>query len=73
METLIRRLAATFVVALFCGIPLWIYLLADAVLSPEGFWQNLVLMGVGLYFLWFVQAILIIAFFALLVVIWTTE
>ena len=32
-------------------IPLWIFLLARLVFNPQGFWQNLVLTGLGVWVL----------------------
>ena len=55
---------------LVAGIPLWIYLLADAVLKPAGFWQNLVLAGIGLWFLGAIQLFLLVGLVLALVVIW---
>ena len=51
---------------LACGavvlIPFWFWLLCYAVLSPDGFWQKLVVYGVGLYFFGVVQFVLLVAF-----------
>lgn len=51
----------------FCFIPTWIYLLVDALFEPNGFWQNIVLFGIGLYFLGALQLILFILFIVLIV------
>jgi hypothetical protein len=51
---------------LVCGavalIPFWFWLLCYAVLSPDGFWQKLVVYGVGLYFLGVIQFVLLVIF-----------
>jgi len=39
--------------------PTWLFLTFRAILSPVGFWQNLVLTGLGLYFLGFMQIIML--------------
>ena len=48
-----------FVVAL---IPTWFYILAKVLLAPQGFWQNFLLLGVGLFFLGGLQLVLVIIF-----------
>ena len=63
-----NRSSAAFksVVSLICGavalIPLWFWLLCYAVLSPDGFWQKLVVYGVGLYYLGVIQFVLLVIF-----------
>ncbi|MEK7522401.1 MAG: hypothetical protein AAB569_02400 [Patescibacteria group bacterium] len=41
-------------------LPVWIFLLIKYFLSPEGFWQNVLLLGVSLWFLGFIQLVLLI-------------
>ena len=41
-------------------IPTGLYLLAKALLTPEGFWQNLLLLGVGIWALGGLQIILLV-------------
>lgn len=41
-------------------IPTWFYLFLRFVLNPQGFWQNFVLLGVGLYYLGGIQLIFLI-------------
>ena len=57
----------TFVKHVFAGIiviltliPAWIFLLLKYLLNPEGFWQNLVTYGLGLFFLGSLQIVFII-------------
>ena len=59
---------ATLVVAL---IPLWLWLAIKYVAQPQAFWQNLVLAGLGSFFLGSIQVILIVCGAAFLFVIWT--
>lgn len=53
------------------GIPVWLYLTASSLLNPEGFWQKLVVMGVGLYVLGGIQFFLGIALLVWLWTVWT--
>ena len=46
-------------------VPTWIYLGVKFLMSPEGFWQNLILLILGLYFLGFCQVVL--GFFGVIV------
>lgn len=50
-------------------IPTWIYLLARCSLNPHGFWQELVLGVVALWFLGFIQFILFLLFIGALLMI----
>jgi len=54
-------------------IPTWIYLLTRTLFQPEGFWQELILMGLGLYFLMGIQLILIVVCFVILVKIFFND
>jgi len=58
-----------------CGaialIPTWFWLFMKSVLNPEGFWQNFVVYGAGIFFLGFFQITLIVGYIGLLItVIW---
>ncbi len=72
MDALIKSLFTLAALAL-CLIPTWIYLLARLVLDPHGFWQKLVVLGLGVWFLGGLQIILIVLFFFLLAAIWSTR
>ncbi len=48
---MISRLLTMVVSAGLMLIPSWIFLLAKYLLAPQGFWQNLVLYGLGIYIL----------------------
>ena len=41
-------------------LPVWIYLFIKHFLSPEGFWQNVLLLGVSFWFLGSIQVVLFI-------------
>ena len=51
-------------------IPLWIFLLIQNLLSPEGFWQNIFVYGVGLYFLGAFQFLLLFFLIICILKIW---
>jgi hypothetical protein len=53
------------------GIPTWLYLIASGMLNPEGFWQKLVVMGLGLYVLGGIQFFLVIGLLIWLFTVWT--
>lgn len=51
-------------------IPLWIWLAVRWLLAPEGFWQNFVLFGVGLWLLGAIQLSLFVLWFFWLAAVW---
>lgn len=51
-------------------IPVWIYLIARLLLTPNGFWQELVLVGFGVWVLGFLQLVLVIIIIGLVFLIW---
>ena len=61
---------ATLVVALVALAPTWFWIIARWLMEPEGFWQNFILFGVGLWLMGFVQLVLIVVAFMLIVAIW---
>ena len=52
-------------------IPTWLYMLAKALLTPEGFWQNLLLLGVGIWALDGLQILLLCGLVYWLYFVWT--
>lgn len=58
---------AGFVIA---SLPTIFYLLLKYLLAPQGFWQNLILAGLGLYCFGFVQVCLAIVFIWWLFIVW---
>ena len=53
------KLGISSLATLVALIPFWIFLGIKAVASPEGFWQNTVLLGIGVYFLGGIQFFLL--------------
>lgn len=54
------KLLMSFVSLVVALGPTWLFLLVKWLLAPEGFWQNLVVYGLGLWFLAFFQIIFIV-------------
>ena len=54
----------------FGFFPTGLYFLARYAFSPEGFWQNLILAGGALFFLGFLQLILVILMLVWLYHVW---
>ena len=53
------------------GIPTWLYVGAKSMSNPEGFWQNIVLGGLFLYFGGTLQLILLVALCVWLGIVWS--
>lgn len=66
----IAKLLVTAIVVLIGGMPTWLFLLARYVLSPEGFWQNLILGVVGLWLLGGLQIFLAIVAVMAILTVW---
>ena len=64
------NIIASLVVTVVAFVPLWIYLGARWLFSPEGFWQEFFLFGVGVWMLVAAQICFLIVGLFLLVVIW---
>jgi hypothetical protein len=59
---------------LIAFIPTWLFLLVKAILSPVGFWQQLLVYGAGAYFLGVIQVILCVILLAVSYsVIWSNK
>ncbi len=71
MKDLGFKLVLTAAGIAVAGIPTWFYLAASSMLSPEGFWQKLVVFGLGLYVLGGIQLILVIVLIAWLLAVWS--
>lgn len=71
LKEFIGKLGVSVFGAAVALLPTWLFLLIRHFMSPVGFWQNLILTGVGLYFLGFIQFCLIIGLIAFLVPIWS--
>ncbi len=59
MEVL-GKLTASALTLLLALTPFWLYLTAQHLLDPQGFWQRLLVVGVGVYFLGGLQIIFLI-------------
>ena len=57
----------SFIIAL---IPFWFWLAIKHFAQPQGFWQNLALAGLGLFFLGTFQFVFLILWMAALFAIW---
>ncbi len=51
-------------------IPLWFFMLIKYLLAPQGFWQNLVIYGLGFWFLAAFQVVFLIFWIIVLIGIW---
>jgi len=69
-DGLFARFLVVLVAFVICFIPTWIYLFAHWLLEAHGFWQNLFLLGVGVYFLGAVQIVLFIVFLLVIMAAW---
>jgi len=54
-------------------IPTWFYLFVKNSLNPQGFWAELVVLGMGIYFLGGIQLLLFTAFIWCLLIIWEKQ
>ena len=64
-DLIIRSILAIVSLAIVL-CPLWLFLLIKSILEPTGFLQNLLVYGLGFYFLMGIQFVLIIIWFAFL-------
>lgn len=61
----------SFILLLIALIPVWLFLGVRYFLEPSGFWQNLVLFGIGVYLLGAIQIILLVGYVAAIYMIWS--
>jgi hypothetical protein len=66
----IAKLALSVVILALAAIPTWLYLVAQHFLQPEGFWQKLITVGLGLCFLGTLQVIFLIFAVAIILIFW---
>ena len=64
------RILLQVIVVLITPIPLWIFMGVRGILNPTGFWQNLVVSGLGLYFLGTAQLFMLVLGIIASVIIW---
>jgi hypothetical protein len=62
-------IAANILTVIVAMIPTWLFFFIRHLAEPQGFWQNLILFGLGFYFLVGIQ--IICAVFALVVIVGT--
>jgi hypothetical protein len=70
MMNFLAKLIISIVAFLLTLVPVWLYLLIRHLFSPEGFWQNFVLMALMILSLWPIQIFLLIVFLKCLTIIW---
>lgn len=61
----VTRILVWLATTALCWIPLWLFLAARWIMSPEGFWQELVLGAIGIWVLGSVQFALAIVWLAI--------
>ena len=67
----LAKIIASLIALAVALIPFWIWLICRALLAPQGFWQNLVVFGLGAWLLGGLQIFLLIVFlWFLFTVIW---
>jgi NADH:ubiquinone oxidoreductase subunit 6 (subunit J) len=67
-----QKIWFTFAGACVAFIPSWIYFIANVLVQPEGFWQQIALGALGIFFLGSFQLIFIVFYIIILVsVIWS--
>ncbi len=69
----LERILFSFLGLVVAFIPLWLYFVARAVLTPKGFWQNFLLLGAGFYFLGIIQVILLVTLGVFLWAVWENK
>lgn len=63
----ILKVCLSFVIVTIALLPTWFWLFLKNALNPEGFWQNFMIYGLGIYFLGALQiGLLVIAVFAII-------
>lgn len=63
----------TIIVSLFCGTPIWLYLLTRQLLDPHGFFAEFLLLGLGVWALGALQIFLFFIWLVILMRIWTKK
>ncbi len=70
MKQFSQKLAVSLGFGAVAFIPTWLFFGIRHLMGPTGFWQNMILAGVGLYFLGTIQLILFITLVAFLISFW---
>ncbi len=72
MRTLAKAVISCLVFVLSL-IPTWLFLLLEHFAQPNGFWQKLVLLGFGIYFLGIIQIVLLIEAVVIIIIIFLDD
>ena len=72
-NTVFGKLFWTLITFAFALTPFWLYLLAKSFFAPDGFWQNLLLLGLGFYFLGSIQLLLFLIAVAFVISMWLSR
>ena len=67
----IIKTGVTLISLVVALIPLWIFIGGKSLLSPEGFFQNFFVFGIGIWFLGGIQLLLLIICFVWMFIVWT--
>lgn len=70
VNDIIARIIVSALSTVVLLIPFWIWLGAWLLMTPEGFWQKMVLVGFGAWFLGGLQVILLGVLIGVLIMIW---
>ncbi len=70
MRDVLENLLISFIAFVVCFIPTWFYLLVRFAIKPEDFWQEVVLLGVGVVALGCIQVFLGIFLLVFLFKLW---
>lgn len=66
----IGKVTVSFIALFVALAPFWLYLLARMAFDPQGFWQNIVLFGIGIWILGGLQIFLLIFLIWFLAQLW---
>lgn len=70
MKDFFLKLLIQVVLVLTAGIPTWLILAGRYLAEPTGFWQNLVVFGIGFYLLGGIQLIFLVGLLGLSFLLW---
>lgn len=65
------KFLASLIISGVALIPTWLFLFIRHLANPEGFWQNLVMFGIGFWTLGFIQLVCLILGIGLILGIYT--
>lgn len=72
MVTIVKTILSLISLAVAL-IPVWFFLFIKHLLDPTGFWQNLVIYGLGWYFLAGFQILFFVVWVIVFVAIWANK